>query len=64
MIVKEIEGSIKKTYIKKIRLHRGEYKWANFGDLISNDGPAMVHRLFKSVNLYKRIGVSNLKYEI
>ena len=31
MIDKEIEGSIKKAYIKKLRLYQGEYEWPDAG---------------------------------
>ena len=42
MIAKEIEGSITKTSTNKLRLHRGEYEWADSGSIISNDGPTMI----------------------
>ena len=38
MIDKEIEGSITKTYLKKLRIHRGVYEWEDAGGLISNYG--------------------------
>ena len=59
----EIEGSITKTDINKLRLHWGEYDWDDSGGLISNNGPNMIYILFKITNLVTRIGVSNLKYE-
>ena len=64
MIAEEIEGSSKKTSIKKLRLHRVEYEWANTGAIMSNDGPTMIYLIFKGINSSTRIGVLNLKYEI
>ena len=64
MIAKEIGGSITKTFFKKLMIHLGEYEWDDFGGLIRNDGPTMINLLFKRINSYTRIGVSNLKYEI
>ena len=61
---KEIEGPIKKTYITKLRINLGEYAWADDGGIIRNDGPTMLYLLFKITNPAKRIGASNLKYEI
>ena len=62
MIAKAIEGSIKNTSLKKIRLHRGEYEWANAGGIMINYGPTILYLLFKSTNQATRIGVSNIKY--
>ena len=39
MIPKAIEGSIKNAYLKKLRIHRGEYEWNDTGGLIRNYGP-------------------------
>ena len=64
MISKAIEGSLEKTSLKKIRIHQREYELADAEDMISNYGPTMIYLLFKSTNPDKRIGVSNLKYEI
>ena len=61
---KVIEGSITKTSLKKLRLHRGEYKWTDAGGLIRNNGPNMIYLIFKIINPDTRIGVSNLKDEI
>ena len=64
MIAKEFEGSIKKIPLKKIRLHRWEYEWADTGGIINNDGPTMIWLLLEGINPDTRIGVSNLNYEI
>ena len=63
MISKEIDGSNTNNSLKKIRLHRGKYEWADAGVLIRNYGPTMLYLLLKTSNLDTRIGVSNLKYE-
>ena len=42
MIAKAIEGSIINTYIKKLRLHWGEYESADDGGLIRNDVPTLL----------------------
>ena len=64
MIAKEIEGSITKEFIKKIRLHRGEYKCTDSGGIMISDGTTTNYLLFKIIKPATRIGVSNLKYEI
>ena len=64
MIAKGIEGSIKKTSLKKLRLHSGVYEWTDAGRLIRNDGPNILYLIFKIINSATSIGVSNLKYEI
>ena len=64
MISKGIEGSITKTYLKKLRFHCGEYEWAEAGGIISNYVPTMLYLIFKSINPAIRIGVLNLKDEI
>ena len=64
MISKEIEGSIKNTPLKKLRLHRREYEWSDAGGTIRNDGPTMSYLLFKSTNPSTRICISNLKDKI
>ena len=43
MIAKAIQGSITKTYPKKLRIHRGEYELEDSGGIIKNDGPTMIH---------------------
>ena len=64
MTAKEIEGSITKTYLKKLVIILGEYEWDYSGSLIRNYGPTMLHILFKMINPYTSNGVSNLKYQI
>ena len=64
MIAKEIEGPITKEFIKKIRLHRGEYECTDSGGIMMSDGTTMIQLIFKSIKPATRIGVSNLKYEI
>ena len=61
MIAKEIEGSITKTYQKKLRLHHREHSWIDNGGLIRNDVPTMLYLILKSTNPDTIIGVSNLK---
>ena len=39
MIAKSIVGSTTRTSLKKLRIHRGEYEWADAGGLISDYGP-------------------------
>ena len=64
MLSKEIDGSIIKTSLNKLRLHCGEYECAEAGGILSNDGHTMLHIIFKSINPATRIGVLNLKDEI
>ena len=64
MTAKRIEGSITKTSIKKLRIHQGEYEWANARGLMINDGPTMIYLLFKNTNPATSIGVSNLRDQI
>ena len=64
MIAKEIQCSITKTYLNKLRICRGVHEWADTGVLIINYGPTMISFLFKSINSATRIGFSNLKYYI
>ena len=42
MTAKEIEGSITKTYIKKLSIHWGECEWKYAGGIIINDGPTII----------------------
>ena len=42
MIANDIEVSITKTYLNKLRLHCGEYEWTDAGGLKSNDRPTMI----------------------
>ena len=64
MIAKEIQGSIKNTYLEKLSLHRGVYEWVDTGGIIKNDVTRMLNLIFKSMNSDTRTYVSNLKYEI
>ena len=64
MISKAIYGSVKKTSLKKIRLHKGEYDWDDAWVLVMNYGPTMLYLILKFINPASRIGVPNLKYEI
>ena len=64
MIAKAIEGSITKTYLKKLRLHIREYEWIDSVSIISNYGSAMIYLIFKIIKPGTRIGVSNLKDDI
>ena len=64
MIDKEIEVSVTKTTLKKIRFSQGEYEWTESGGIIRNDGPTMLYLLFKTINPDTSISVSNLKDEI
>ena len=64
MITKAINGSIINTYIKKIKVHWGEYELSDNGGIIRNNGPTMIYLLFKSINRDTRIGVYDLNYEI
>ena len=57
MIDKEIEGSITKKYLKKPRLHQGEYEWSDSGGIKSNYRPTMIRFPFKGINSATRIGV-------
>ena len=38
IISKSIEGSIKNSLLKKIRIYQREYEWADAEGLIKNDG--------------------------
>ena len=40
------------------------YEWSITEILIKNYRSTMIHPLFKKINQAKRLGVSNLKYEI
>ena len=51
MIAKSIKGSIKNTYISKLRLHHREYEWTYDGGLIRNDGTTMLYLILKIINL-------------
>ena len=64
MIAKSIKGSIKNTYLRKLRLHCREYEWTYYLVIISNDVTTMIYLIFKSINPYTRTGVSKIKYEI
>ena len=64
MIFKAIKGSIKNTYIRKLRLHCTKYEWRYDGGIIRNDGTTMIYLIFKRINPATRIVFSNLKYEI
>ena len=64
MTAKEFEGTITNEYLKELRLNRREYEWYDTGGLIMNYGDTMIYLPFKIINVYARIGVSNLKYEI
>ena len=64
MIAMDIERSIKKIYYNKLRLHCGDYECTYAGGIITNYGPTKLYLLFKIINPVKRIGVTNLKYEI
>ena len=57
MIAKASEGSIIKTYLKKLRIHRGIYEWTDSGGLISNNVTTMLYLIFKCINPDKRVGV-------
>ena len=48
MTAKAIYVSITKKSLKKIRLHQGEYEWADTGGLIRNDGTTMIYLLYSS----------------
>ena len=61
MIAKEIEGPITKEFIKKIRLHRGEYECTDSGGIMMSDGTTMIQLIFKSIKPATRIDVSNFK---
>ena len=64
MIFKAIKGSIKNTYIRKLRLHCTKYEWRYDEWIIRNDGTTMIYLIFKRINPATRIFFSNLKYEI
>ena len=53
-----------KTYLKKLNIHYKEYEWTDAGGIIMNDLPTILYPLFKIIEPYTRIGVSNLKDEI
>ena len=42
MMYNAMEDSITNKYLKKLRLHQGEYEWACDGCLIRTDGPTMI----------------------
>ena len=48
MIADSNEGPIKYIYLKKLRLHQGEYELVDARGLISNYGPTMLRLLFKT----------------
>ena len=48
MITKSIEGSITKASLKKLRLRRREYEWADAWGIIMNDGSTMICLIFKA----------------
>ena len=64
MIAKAVEELITNIYIKKLRLHHGEYAWTDDGFIVRNDGHTVFCLIFRIINSDTRIGVSNLKYEI
>ena len=64
IISKSIEGSITKTSLNKLIIHRREYKWSEDGGLIRNSVPTMIDLLLKSIKSATSIGDSNLKYHI
>ena len=64
MIAKASEELITKTYIKKLRLHHGEYEWTDDGGIVRNYGNTALCLLFKIISIDTSIGVSNLKYDI
>ena len=61
MIYNVIEGSIKNNSLNKLSLSRVCYERADNGGLMRNYGPTMIYLLFKIINPYTSIGVSNLK---
>ena len=63
MIAKAVKGWIKKTYNRKLILHRRKYEWAYDGGIIRNDETTMLYFTFKRINLDTRIFVLNLKFE-
>ena len=50
MIAKEIKGSIKNTYIEKLRLHCRKYQWTYDWGIIMNDVTTMLYHMFKTIN--------------
>ena len=62
MIAKARDIPITRTYIKKLRLHLGQYEWSDDGGIIRNDVHTILYLLFKSINPDTNIGVSTLKY--
>ena len=60
MIAKAIEGSITKTSLEKLRIHRGEYEWYDAGGIIRSDVTTITYLLLKSINSATNIGFSNL----
>ena len=64
MIAKAIKGSIKNTYLRKLRLHCREYEWKLcWGDHIY-DRITMIYLIFKIIKPDTSIVVSKIKYEI
>ena len=57
-----MEGLIKNTSLKKLRLHLREYERADDGGIIFKNGPTF-YLIFKITNPATIIGVSNLKDE-
>ena len=49
MIAEEIDGSITKTSLKKLRLHCGVYERTDAGALIINYGTTMIYLILKSI---------------
>ena len=64
IIAKEVKGSIKNTYLSKLRIHCREYEWTYYGGIIRNDGTTMLYLIFKIINPATGIIVLNLKDEI
>ena len=64
MIAKAIKGSIKNTYIRKLKLHCRKYEQTYDGGLIRNDATNILYLRFKIINPATRIVVSNQKHEM
>ena len=64
MISKAIEVLITNTLVKKLGIHQESYYWIGDRSLKSNYGSTMIYLLFKNINPYTRISVSNLKDKI
>ena len=64
IIAKAVEGSIKKIYLKKLRLDIGVYEWDESRGIIRNYVLTMFCLVFKSIHPATRIGVSNLNDDI